>query len=271
MLKLKELSAGYTGHKVISKMNLEFPHSSMTAILGPNGSGKTTLVSSLAGSLKPFSGSVEINGKDILEYRPRELAQIMAVLPQKETPSFGLTVKSMVMMGRYAHGSGFFGYSSEDYEVCTSAIKTIGIEHLTKRSVSELSGGEFQKVLMARTAAQQARIMIFDEVSAGIDMAGKIELFDLLGQMNTQGATIICVMHDLNLAALYFNRLVFLSNGEVVLDGSPAEIITEENISSVYKTSVSIIEHPQLGVPQVLFSPTGDNSARYRHCGSFRN
>ncbi|SMF42905.1 ABC transporter ATP-binding protein [Desulfovibrio gilichinskyi] len=260
MITVQNLSAGYGKREVLQGMNLSFPAGSMTAVLGPNGSGKTTLVSSLSGVLCPISGKVEIAGKNVRDYRPRELAGIMAVLPQKVEPAFGLTVKSMVMMGRYAHGSGFFGYDSEDEDICGEAIRMIGINHLIDRPVSELSGGEFQRVLMARTVSQQAKIMVLDEAASGVDVAGKIELFDMLKKMNRQGATIICVIHDLNLAALYFDRLVFLSNGKVKLDGSPAEVVTKDNISNVYKTSVSIVEHPQLGVPQVLFSPSGDYS-----------
>ncbi|WP_291327366.1 ABC transporter ATP-binding protein [Desulfovibrio sp. UCD-KL4C] len=260
MIAVQNLSAGYGRRKVLQGMNLSFSAGSMTAVLGPNGSGKTTLVSSLSGVLRPIAGKVEIAGKNVCDYRPRELAGIMAVLPQKVEPAFGLTVKSMVMMGRYAHGSGFFGYDREDEYICGEAIKMIGVDHLIDRPVSELSGGEFQRVLMARTVSQQAKIMVLDEAASGVDVAGKIELFDMLKKMNLQGATIICVIHDLNLAALYFDRLVFLSNGKVKLDGPPAEVVTKENISNVYKTSVSIVEHPQLSVPQVLFSPSGDHS-----------
>ncbi len=258
MIKIKSLTAGYAKHEVLHNINLDFKSGSMTAILGPNGSGKTTLVSSISGVLVPTAGSVEIDGKDVRSYRPGELAETMAVLPQRVDPAFGLTVESMVMMGRYAHGSGFFGYDANDNKICKEAIETIGISHLTERSVSELSGGEFQRVLMARTVAQQARMMVLDEAASGVDVAGKIELFDLLRRMNKSGATIICVIHDLNLAALYFDRLVFLSKGKVLLDGPPEKVITKDNISNVYETSVAIVEHPQLGVPQVLFSPCSD-------------
>ncbi|MFW5499010.1 MULTISPECIES: ABC transporter ATP-binding protein [unclassified Maridesulfovibrio] len=258
MIRITDLKAGYAGREVLHGINLDLPTGSMTAILGPNGSGKTTLVSSISGVLSPLEGRIEIERREVNEYRPRELAGIMAVLPQRVDPAFGLTVKSMVMMGRYAHGSGFFGYDAEDESICVEAIKRVGISHLVERSVAELSGGEFQRVLMARTVAQQARIMVLDEASSGVDVAGKIELFDLLKSMNRDGATIACVIHDLNLAALYFDRLVFLRKGNLVLDGSPAEVMTEDNISNVYETSVAVVEHPRLGVPQVLFSPATD-------------
>ncbi|WP_031478965.1 ABC transporter ATP-binding protein [Maridesulfovibrio frigidus] len=258
MIGVENISAGYGKRKVLSDMNLHFYEGTMTAVLGPNGSGKTTLVSSISGVLNPLSGKIKVAGKDVRDYRPRELAEIMSVLPQKVEPAFGLTVKSMVMMGRYAHGSGFFGYDDDDENICAEAIQRVGITHLTDRPVSELSGGEFQRVLMARTVSQQSKIMVLDEAASGVDVAGKIELFDMLKTLNKQGATIICVIHDLNLASLYFDRLVFLSEGKAVLDGPPAEVITKDNISNVYKTSVSIVEHPELGVPQVLFSPSGD-------------
>ncbi len=257
MIRVKKLIAGYPSRNVLHGIDLDFQSGTMTAILGPNGCGKTTLVSSLSGVLKPESGVVEVKGRPVQDYKPRELAGIMAVLPQKVEPAFGLSVKSMVMMGRYAHGSGFFGYDSEDERICSEAMSTVGITHLEYRSVSELSGGEFQRVLMARTIAQQAGIMILDEVASEIDVAGKIEVFDLLRRMNAEGATVICVIHDLNLAALYFDRLVFLSEGRIVLDGSPSAVINGENISNVYKTSVTVVEHPTLGLPQVLFSPGG--------------
>ncbi|WP_432737159.1 ABC transporter ATP-binding protein [Maridesulfovibrio sp. FT414] len=255
MIRVRNLTVGYAGREVLSGLDLEFPAGSMTAVLGPNGSGKTTFVSTVSGVLKPWQGEIELEGRKIQDYKPRALAGLMAVLPQKVEPTFGLSVKSMVMMGRYAHGSGFFGYDCEDETICAEAIGIVGISHLEHRSVAELSGGEFQRVLMARTIAQQTRILVLDEVASSVDVAGKMEMFDLLRRMNGLGATIICVIHDINLAAIYFDRLVFMSAGKVVLDGPPAEVINGENISNVYNASVAVVEHPEIGVPQVLFSP----------------
>ncbi|WP_320170773.1 ABC transporter ATP-binding protein [Maridesulfovibrio sp.] len=258
MIGVRDLRAGYSGREVLHGISLDFPAGSMSAVLGPNGSGKTTLVSAVSGVLAPLSGAVEVEGKDVRSYRPRRLAELMAVLPQKVEPAFGLSVKSMVMMGRYARSAGFFGYDEDDCAICDRAMERVGIAHLKHRPVSGLSGGEFQRVLMARTIAQQAGIMVLDEAASGIDVAGKIELFDMLRSLNRDGATVICVIHDLNLAALYFDRLIFLNDGRVVLDGPPSEVINGENISNVYNASVTIVEHPELGVPQVLFSPGRD-------------
>lgn len=258
MIKVQDLYAGYGSKIVLKDINLDFSQGEMTAVLGPNGSGKTTLVSVVSGLLAFESGSVLIGDKAVANYSRKALARIMAVIPQRLNLSFDMTVQHMVLMGRYAHTGWLLGYNQKDIEICSRAMEKTSIAHLAERSVKGLSGGEFQRVLIARAVAQCTPMMILDEAASGIDVSGKIEIFNLLRSLKISGTGIVSVIHDINLAAVYFDRLVFLKNGRVVLDGPPADVITEENIAYVYDAAVRVVEHPDSGLPQVLFNPAVD-------------
>ncbi len=255
MITLQNICAGYGRETVLENVNLEFSQGKMTAVLGPNGSGKTTLVSVVSGLLSPARGSVLVDSRPVSFYSRKELARLMAVIPQRVEPSFDMSVRHMVLMGRYAHSGWLSGYSADDFRICAEALEMTSISGLAERSVKGLSGGEFQRVLIARAVAQRAPMMLLDEAASGIDVSGKIEIFNLLRSLEQFGTGIVSVIHDLNLAALYFDRLIFLREGRVVLDGAPSEVITEENIAYVYDAAVRVVEHPELGLPQVLFNP----------------
>jgi iron complex transport system ATP-binding protein len=255
VIVLKDVCAGY-GHKMIlDHINLSLDPGEMAALLGPNGSGKTTLLLTLSGVVALSSGTIEIDGEPLAGLEPKAQARKMASVPQRLGEAFDLRVLSVVLMGRYPYISFFGGYQNRDREIAWQAMKETGTDQFGDRLMGELSGGEFQRVVIARALTQQANILLLDEAASGLDIARKIEIYDLLRRKNGQGATILTAIHDLNLAALYCPRLVFLKQGRVVLDGPAADIFTEENLEEVYETDIKVAPHPVTGAPQAHLVP----------------
>ena len=160
-------------------------------------------------------------------------------------------------MGRYPYLSLLGGYGAQDEAAADAAMAAVGVSGLGGRQLGELSGGEFQRVLIARALAQAADVLVLDEASANLDMARKMELHDLLAARNAAGTTVLAALHDLNLAALYCRRLVFLKNGRIEADGPVAEVFTQQTLSRIYETDIVVIPHPRLPAPQALAVPAG--------------
>jgi iron complex transport system ATP-binding protein len=212
----------------------------MVGILGPNGSGKTTLLKVLSGILGG-QGEIKVSGKDIGNYGRRPLSKLFAVVPQENRVSFPYTVAEIVLMGRASYHSAFALEGKEDLEVARASMELTDSLYLSDRYLHELSGGEKQRVMIARALAQQPEILLLDEPSAFLDLKHQVHIFELLRRLNSdRGLTIVAALHDLNLAALFFPRLVILHKGKIHCDGSPAEVLTEQTIEEVYDTRVRI-------------------------------
>ncbi len=261
MIRFRNASCGYGRNDVLHGIDLQVDKGEMVAVLGPNGSGKTTLLLALSGILPLSSGSIELDGESVSTLNDRQRATRMASVPQKTETPFGLKVSSLVLMGRYPYLSFFRGYSREDRQEAERAMKETGTRHFAERSVGELSGGESQRVIMARALAQGTDILLLDEATSGLDAARKVEIYDLLARKNRQGMTIISAIHDLNHAALYSQRLIFLKNGRVILDGPVKNTFTENNLTKIYETEIRISSHPVTGAPQAHLVPGGAGSA----------
>ena len=255
MIVLKDVCAGYGKKEVLERISLTFDRGEMAALLGPNGSGKTTLLLTLSGVVPLRGGSIEIDGQPLSRLDPKAQARKMASVPQRLAEAFDLRVLSVVLMGRYPYISFFGGYQDQDREIALQAMKETRTDHFGDRLMGQLSGGESQRVVIARALTQQANILLLDEAASGLDIARKIEIYDLLRKKNGHGATIITAIHDLNLAALYCPRLVFLKQGRVVLDGPAKEVFTEENLKEVYETDIKVTPHPVTGAPQAHLVP----------------
>jgi len=158
-------------------------------------------------------------------------------------------------MGRYPHLDNWGGYSPRDLDVAVSALEETKIAHLAQRYIGEVSGGEAQMVMVARALAQETEILLLDEATSNLDVARKVQVFDLLAEKNRQGATLLCVMHDLNLAALYCMRLIFLKNGAVAADGRTEDVFNDRTLSEIYETEIRVSAHPVTGSPQAHFVP----------------
>ncbi len=257
MIEIDSLSVGYGDSDVLRDVSLSVRAGEMVGLLGPNGSGKTTLLFAAAGVLPIRAGSIRIAGESIAEKSARDMARLIATVPQRSEVSFSFTALAVTLMGRYPHLDGWGGYAHTDVKAALEALAEVGVLHLAQRPIGELSGGEAQLVMVARALAQRTEILFLDEATSSLDAARKIRVFDLMTAKNAEGATLVCVLHDLNLAALYCRRLIFLKNGGVYADGPTEEVFTDRTLSEIYETDVRVSRHPVVGAPQAHFVPGG--------------
>lgn len=254
IVRVAGISAGYGENAVLRRVEFTLRAGECAALLGPNGSGKTTLLRTISGVLAPQAGSIELLGRPLTSLSPRERARMVAVVPQRGQLPQGLTARQMVLLGRFAHLGWLGAYGREDYAAADSALDETGAAPLAHRRLTELSGGELQRVLLARALAQQSPLLLLDELAAGLDWARMVELFDLLERRRAAGACVLMAVHDCNLAALYATRLMGLKGGNLVFDGPVAKVFTEENLGALYNIPVSILPHPRFGLPQALLA-----------------
>ena len=255
MIEIESLCCGYGTREVLKGVDLCLNAGEMTGVLGPNGCGKSTLLLAIAGVLPIWSGKIRIAGQAIEAGRARRRAQQMASVPQKTTFSFPFRCLSVVLMGRYPYLTGLKDYSHKDMDTALEAMRQTHSIQFAQRHTDEISGGESQMVIIARALAQETDILLLDEATSSLDVAKKIQMFDMLREKNRKGTTILCVMHDLNLAALYCRRLIFLKDKKIVLDGPTTEIFNDENLSHIYETPVKVFRHPVSRTPQAFFVP----------------
>lgn len=255
MLSILNLCVGYERRIVLHDISLTVGHGEFTGILGPNGSGKTTLVRTLSGILQPSSGSVRIAGRDACDLSARARAKLCATVAQNASTVNGIRVLSLVLMGRYPYLSFFGGYTADDHAQVDDAMLATGCHDLGSRLAGSLSGGELQRVVMAKALAQDTDLLLLDEAASNLDIARTMDLYELLRARNRSGLTILTVAHDLNLAALYCQRLIFLKNGRIVADGPTRDVFTEQTLSEIYETSIAVAAHPVTGNPQAYLLP----------------
>lgn len=255
MIRMENVSSGYSGKQVLQQLNITVAPGEFVGIIGPNGSGKTTFIRTVTG-LMSSSGHIEIAGNSLRTLSPVQIARSIATVQQQFTEGMDMRVDSLVLMGRYPHLSPLGGYTDEDHAVAHEAMAQTDTLPFARRRAGELSGGELQRVILARALAQQASILLLDEAASGMDMRRKIETFDLLSRKNGEGITIMAVIHDLNLAALYCRRLVLFDEGRIVCDGPVDEVLTAKNLADVYGTTVIISKHPVTGTPQAFYLPS---------------
>lgn len=255
MIEVDGLHCGYGDRAVLKGISIRVEAGELTGILGPNGSGKTTLLLALAGVIPIGSGSVRVGGVEVGRQDPKALSRVVASVPQKTEVSFPFKCLSLVLMGRYPHLDGWGGYDAADLEIALDAMEQTRTLHVADRPVKEVSGGEAQMVTIARALAQQSAILLLDEATSNLDVARKIQIFDLLAEKNRGGTTLLCVMHDLNLAALYCKRLIFLKNGTIVLDGKTEDVFHDHLLSDIYETEIRVSRHPITSSPQAHFVP----------------
>lgn len=255
MIRVSGLVCRYGRREALRGINLHVAPGEMIGLLGPNGSGKTTLLSAMAGLLPAHAGTIAVGGADVAGLSPRQRALRLSCVPQRAEVPPGFSVRELVLMGRHARTGFFADYGPEDHAAAEAALSDAGCLDLAGRMACELSGGELQRVLLARALAQGRELMLLDEAVSALDMARRVEVFDLLARLNREGATILSAVHDLNLAALYCPRLVFLKNGRIALDGPTAQVFTEANLKDIYETDLRVAAHPVTGAPQAHLVP----------------
>ncbi len=250
MIDCNNICAAYANHEILHKVDFKADAGEFVAIIGPNGSGKSTLLNILSGVHVPSSGQLRIMGYAAEQLSMRKRAHYMAIVPQRLEHIPQITVQDMVLLGRYAHLSWFGLYSDEDQNIAQESLSQVGAKDLQERDLITLSGGELQRVLLARALSQKTPILLLDELSAGLDLARMIEVFDILDKKRKEMSCIITVMHDINLAALYATRLVGLKYGQICFDGPVAEVFTQSNLQQLYGTKIHVFNHPTNNVPQ---------------------
>ena len=261
MIHCNQLGLSYGSRHVLSGVDCTLSPGEFVALLGPNGSGKTTLLGGIGGVIPPKTGSVELDGESLSRLSPKNIARKIAFVPQRVDTMFGLSVRTLVEMGRYARLSFWGRLSTEDHAAVDQAMGATGTLEFHQRPVDELSGGELQRVLLARALAQETPLLLLDEPFSAMDASWRIHCMDLLRRHSDHGGIVLMAMHDLNLAALYCGRMLFLKSGSMILDGTLNTVFTEENLSKIYETKILVGPHPALGLPQAFAMPGSTFSA----------
>ena len=248
-----DVSAGYRGRVVSQGLSLSFEQGSRTALVGPNGSGKSTILKTLARLITPLSGSVCLDGQDIASLPSREVARRMAVLPQLHEVPPDLTVHELVSQGRFPHVGPLKMLRLRDDEAVQWAIRLTRLEHLADRSVDTLSGGECQRAWIALALAQQTGLLLLDEPTTFLDVRHQLDLLELITLLNREhGVTVVMVLHDLNHASRYADRLIAIADGTVIADGPPVEVVTPELLRECFGVEASVMQDPRTGAPMCI-------------------
>jgi iron complex transport system ATP-binding protein len=252
-LRLRDVHFSYGGPEVLAGIDLEVDAGELVAVLGPNGAGKTTLVRIATGGLAPSRGSVSLFGNPLGELPRRERARRVAVVPQESRAVFDFTVREIVRMGRAPH-LGLLGIEGPaDRDAAEEAMRETDLLELADHRMAELSGGEKQRVLIARALAQGSPLLLLDEPTAYLDIRHRLEVYRLARDLRaSRGLTVLSVSHDINLAARFCPRVVLLHRGRVLADGPASEVITSGSLREVYGTEVRVLPDPDRGNPVVL-------------------
>ena len=239
-LRIRGVEFGYGSEAVLKGISIEIPQGEMLSIVGPNGAGKTTLLRCINRILKPRRGVIMVNGKSIEEMSRREIAKKMGYVPQSTHQVFPNTVFDVILMGRRPHFA--WKCNEKDIEKVLETLKMLGIEHLAMRDITELSGGQQQKVFIARALAQEPEILLLDEPTSNLDIKHQLEVMNIIKSItNERGITAIMAIHDLNLASRYADRVIMMHKGKIFAVGSPEEVLTPENIREVYGVEAEVL------------------------------
>lgn len=256
MLKVSNLTCGYDGRRILKGISFEVNKGDFLGIIGPNGAGKTTLFRAMTKILPILEGKIIYDGKDLTKISNKELAKKVAVLPQILEIIFPFTVLEFVKMGRFPHLERFEKIKATDLEVVEKALEVTDVLPLKDRKINELSGGERQRVILAQSLAQEPQLLLLDEPTTHLDISHQVDILDVVRKLSKEkNLTIIAILHDLNLASEYCERLILLKEGKIFKAGTPQEVLTYQNIEDVYKTVVVVDKSPISFRPHVFLVP----------------
>ncbi len=240
LLEVRELTVAYGSRLALAGVDLRLERGSVVGLLGPNGAGKSTLVRAVSGVHAGYTGNVTVAGDDLRALPRKEVARRIAVVPQEPRFDFPFTALEVVVMGRHPHLAGLAFESARDLEIARQALARCGALHLAARPIDQLSSGERQRIVFARALAQQTPILLLDEPASFLDLRFQVELFDRVRELADEGTGVVAVLHDLNLAAEYCDRVVLLQGGRVVAAGPTAEVLTYQHLTAVYETEIYV-------------------------------
>jgi iron complex transport system ATP-binding protein len=255
-LRLEQVSFSYTGKKTISDISLFVRKGEFVGLIGPNGSGKSTVLKNLYRALIPDEGAVTFDGINLLTMSHRDAARKIGVVGQENEVPFDFLVDESVAMGRSPHKKLFDIDTKEDAAIVHHALEHMGMENMAKRNYRHLSGGEKQRVLIARVIAQEADFLILDEPTNHLDISYQLQIFDFVRRL---GVTVLSAIHDLNMASLYCDRVYVLKEGKIVLHGKPEEVFTPEHIYEIYGVRCETRTHPATGKVSITYIPAQNN------------
>lgn len=250
-IRTDDLHAMLGGTEILHGIDFTAGDRSLVGVIGPNGSGKSTLLKCIYRVLKPSEGAVFVDGQPLSEYRVRDSAKKIAVLAQHNFYNFEFTVQDVVLMGRAPHKRALERDSAADFKIVHEAMERVGVAPLRDRLFSTLSGGEQQRVLLARALAQQTPCLILDEPTNHLDIKYQLELLDLVRSLDR---TVIAAIHDLNIAAMYCDTIFVMQSGRIVAAGAPRDVLTRSLIRSVYEVDADVFTDSD-GLLRVLFYP----------------
>ncbi|MDC7222187.1 MAG: ABC transporter ATP-binding protein [Spirochaetales bacterium] len=261
---VSELNFSYGTTPILSRISHRFPAGKITGIVGHNGCGKSTLIKNILGYLKPEQGQISFGDDHSLSQH--QISKIAGFVPQEIPAGLNTPAYDLILMGRLPHvTSRWAGFSRDDHKRVKRVIEQLGLTRMARKSVGHLSGGERQKILMGRALVQDTPVILLDEATANLDIHHTMEIMELIGELSRkQGVTVITVLHDLNLAAAYCDELLLMRKGQVCRTGTPAEVITGENLEKAYGAALPV-RRDERGTPFIL--PGRDYSANQSHRG----
>jgi len=266
-IEARGLRFAYDGREVLAGIDLDASAGEVVGVAGPNGSGKSTLIRILSGVLTGYGGRARVGGRDIRALSRAELARRVAVVPQEPTFSFPFSALEIVLMGRHPHLAGLTFESERDVQLARAALERCGAAELADRPIQELSSGERQRVVFAKALAQQPDVFLLDEPASFLDIRHQVELYDVVRERaGEHGATVVTVLHDLNLAAEYCDRVYLLREGRVEAGGPTAEVFTYANLTRVFDTEVYVDTNAVTG--KLLVVPLSGRARKHLEDGS---
>jgi len=269
LIKVEEISFGYTEKTVLNDISFTIAEGEIVTLLGPNGCGKSTLIKIMLGLLRPATGGIFFNGKNIQQVSSKSLAREIAYVPQIHKSSFPYTVMDVVLMGRIPHKAFFFQYSKGDMGIAADALERLSISHLADRAYTEISGGERQLTLIARALAQGAKTFIMDEPASGLDYGNQLRLLDQLIKLSREGYTFIKSTHSPEHALWIADRAIMIKDGALMADGKCDEVISSENLFHLYNARVNVLKlnrSLRVCVPQTICGCSGFGDLMLQQC-----
>ncbi|MEO9254633.1 MAG: ABC transporter ATP-binding protein [Tepidiformaceae bacterium] len=248
-LSVRDLTLAYSGRTVVDGVSLEIDSGEMVAIVGPNGSGKSTLLRGMSRLQRPVSGRVLLGGTDIRSMGARQVARLLAILPQSPDAGIDLTVRELAWRGRFPHQGVLQRASRADFEAVDWALGAADVEAMSERTLGQLSGGERQRAWIALALAQQPRVLLLDEPTSFLDIAHQVEVMQLLRRLNREGMTVVVVLHDLVLAGRFADRVIAVRDGRLQFDGPPREVLVPEALERVFRCPMMVLHDPETGAP----------------------
>ena len=253
-LKIENLNFEIDNTKILNNINFEIKKGEFVGIIGPNGCGKSTLLKNIYNILTPTNGNIYIDNSSITEFSPKELAKKISTLTQHSGGDFDFSILDIILMGRYAHSSMFSSTNKKDLLIAEKALDKVGLSHFKHRSFLSLSGGEQQRVMIARAIAGENDFFILDEPTNHLDIRYQLEIMDIMKSLDI---TMFSAIHDMNIASTYCDKLILLNRGEIISIGTPREVLTEENFKNIFGVEVYLSTNPFTKKLAINYIPKG--------------